>query len=377
MLFKTVFESYMTVSGEDRGAAYQDHLMFNAMNVFFPKSVPEISPIDLSDYLKDTRAKRIKRRGELVPLQPATLNKHTAFLRRILTHAEALGVTVQRFRWSAFVVMEAEQTTGFLTIPEEHTALVDIDDYIRPLFLFSVLSGVRQANAIALRWPQVDMNDRVIRFQAKSRRPGGKAYVVPLTSQIEGVLEDEWGNHIDYVFTFRAKRNNRWGYEQGKRYPLTKAVVRYWWEKLDLEKRWHDLRHTFGTRLYQETKDIHLVQRAMNHADVNTTMRYIHTDLSDVRSAMEILHNKVANLHQQEQIEDKPVPKFSRNFKGGALGGSRTTLGIQCLTLKVRAKRPFDAKRLFWALALTQPTTSPRYRRRKGCALVAGRESRR
>lgn len=315
MLLQQVFDSYMVVSGEDRGAAYQDHLMFKAMAAFFPKYVPEIAPIDLTDYLKDMRAKRIKRDGKLVPLRPATLNKHTQFLRRLLSHAEALGVTVQRFRWKAFLVIEAEQKTSYLTIPEEHATLVDIDDYIRPLFLFSVLSGIRQGNAIDLRWDQVDMEARVIRFQAKSRRPGGKAYIVPLTSQIEGLLEGEWGNHHDSVFTFRARRTSRWGYEKGYRYPLTKALVRAYWEKLDLDKRWHDLRHTFGTRLYQETKDIHLVQRAMNHADVNTTMRYVHTDLSDIQQAMEKLHNKVANLHQQDQIENIQPAKFSRNFK--------------------------------------------------------------
>ncbi|WP_424617629.1 tyrosine-type recombinase/integrase [Bradyrhizobium sp.] len=96
------------------------------------------------------------------------------------------------------------------------------------------------------------------------------------------------------------------------RYPLTKPLVRCYWEKLDLEKRWHDLRHTFGTRLYRETKDIHLVQRAMNHSDVQTTMRYVHTDHSDVQEAMEKLHNKVANLHQIEQMKNKEDPKFLR-----------------------------------------------------------------
>jgi integrase len=200
-------------------------------------------------------------------------------------------------------------------IPEEHVALTDMDDYIRPLFLFSVLSGVRQANALSLRWDQVNMDTRVITFQGKSRRPGGKTYIVPLTGMIEGVLEGEWGHDIDYVFTFVARCNNRWGYKKGKRYPLTKPLVRCYWEKLGLDKRWHDLRHTFGTRLYQETKDIHLVQRAMNHADVNTTQRYVHTDLSDVQEAMEKMHNKVATLHHSGQFENKPPVKFSRNFK--------------------------------------------------------------
>ena len=59
--------------------------------------------------------------------------------------------------------------------------------------------------------------------------------------------------------------------------------------------RWHDVRHTFGTRLYVISVDIHLVQRAMNHSNVATTMRYVHTDREDIREAMEKLPFRKAN----------------------------------------------------------------------------------
>jgi integrase len=39
--------------------------------------------------------------------------------------------------------------------------------------------------------------------------------------------------------------------------------------------RFHDLRHTFGTRMIAKT-DIRRVQEWMGHADVQTTMRYLH-----------------------------------------------------------------------------------------------------
>ncbi len=312
MLLREVFDSYMTVSGTDRSAAYTDRLMFAAMDKFFgPKAVNEISPHDLSKYLSMKRGEKVKRNGELRSLQPATLNKHTQFLRRLINHAEALGEPVKQFRWKAFTVIEPEQQTGYLTVPEEHIALTDMDDYIRPIFLFSVLSGIRLANAIGLKKSMVDWETRRITFKGKSRRPGGKTYIVPLTSQLEGILEKEWNNHDEYVFTFKARKNSRWGYREGHRYPITRPIIREYWERLRLDKRWHDLRHTFGTRLYQETRDIHLVQRAMNHSDVNTTMRYVHTDLSDVQEAMERLHNKVANLHHQEQTRNELDQEFS------------------------------------------------------------------
>ena len=39
--------------------------------------------------------------------------------------------------------------------------------------------------------------------------------------------------------------------------------------------RFHDLRHTFGTRMIAKA-DIHRVQEWMGHADVQTTMKYLH-----------------------------------------------------------------------------------------------------
>jgi integrase len=39
--------------------------------------------------------------------------------------------------------------------------------------------------------------------------------------------------------------------------------------------RFHDLRHTFGTRAITKA-DIRRVQEWMGHADISTTMRYLH-----------------------------------------------------------------------------------------------------
>ncbi len=48
----------------------------------------------------------------------------------------------------------------------------------------------------------------------------------------------------------------------------------------------HTLRHTFATRLYRETKNIRLVQKALGHADLSTTMIYTHIVDGELESAM-------------------------------------------------------------------------------------------
>ena len=48
----------------------------------------------------------------------------------------------------------------------------------------------------------------------------------------------------------------------------------------------HALRHTFATDLYSETTNIRLVQKALGHADLSTTMIYTHIHDADLEEAM-------------------------------------------------------------------------------------------
>jgi integrase/recombinase XerD len=51
----------------------------------------------------------------------------------------------------------------------------------------------------------------------------------------------------------------------------------------------HMLRHTYATELYRETKDIRLVQKALGHASLTTTMIYTHIVDDDMETAMRAL----------------------------------------------------------------------------------------
>jgi integrase len=70
------------------------------------------------------------------------------------------------------------------------------------------------------------------------------------------VFVGDWGGYVDA----RAV---------GRRYAtaLKRAGLR--------QLRFHDLRHTFGTRMIANA-DIRRVQEWMGHADIQTTMKYLH-----------------------------------------------------------------------------------------------------
>ena len=52
--------------------------------------------------------------------------------------------------------------------------------------------------------------------------------------------------------------------------------------------RFHDLRHTFGTRLGEAGASPYAVARLMGHASVETSMIYVHTEAESLRAAAEM-----------------------------------------------------------------------------------------
>ena len=53
--------------------------------------------------------------------------------------------------------------------------------------------------------------------------------------------------------------------------------------------RFHDFRHDFGSKLLRECGNPKIVQRAMNYANIKTTMKYTHLLDDEVADAMERL----------------------------------------------------------------------------------------
>ena len=163
--------------------------------------------------------------------------------------------------------------------PEEIWALVRAakSDQDGALFLTAAFTGLRMGELIALRWRDIDFKGSVVRVRA-SRTVGalttpksGKVRSVPLAPDVAQALKAERG-------LFTAEDDLMFVGEGGgflddsalrRRYKaaLKRAGLR--------QLRFHDLRHTFGTRMIAKA-DIRRVQEWMGHADVQTTMRYLH-----------------------------------------------------------------------------------------------------
>jgi integrase len=165
--------------------------------------------------------------------------------------------------------------------PEEIWALVRAaeSEQDAAIFLTAAFTGLRLGELIALHWRDVDFAGSVLRVRASyaagalTAPKSGKVRSVPLAPDVARALarladRELFTAEDDLVFPGEIG-----GFLDGsalrRRY---KAALK----RADLRSlRFHDLRHTFGTRMIAKA-DIRRVQEWMGHADIQTTMRYLH-----------------------------------------------------------------------------------------------------
>ena len=66
------------------------------------------------------------------------------------------------------------------------------------------------------------------------------------------------------------------------------------------------LRHTFGTVLYKDKKDLDYVAKQMGHKNIDTTRLYVHTTESEKSEQMEAFRKHVK---EAENLRKYPISK--------------------------------------------------------------------
>ncbi len=147
------------------------------------------------------------------------------------------------------------------------------------IFLTAAFTGMRRGELIALRWRDLDFDGHAVRVRssyaggALTAPKSGKVRSMPLAPDVATALaklsqRDLFTGEDDLVFVGDAG-----SYVDGsalrRRYKTALADAKL------RNLRFHDLRHTFGTRMIARA-DIRRVQEWMGHADIQTTMRYLH-----------------------------------------------------------------------------------------------------
>jgi integrase len=255
------------------------------------RSLTEIDHAAAKKMVAWRRGHRIKGRADAPLISNSTVNRSSSkVLQRFFSFAKAEGAQFDREpKWTELLLPEPEERVRELQ-EEEAVAFEDAmrTDY-EPFFEFVRASGMRQKECITLRWSEVNFATRQIVRLGK----GGRRVVFPVTESIREILFPLQGQHPEYVFTYVAVYGNKpLGRVRGERYPLTITGAKSAWQRMRAKAgvkdfRFHDYRHDFGTKLLRETGNLKLVQKALNHRDIKSTLRYAHVLDADVASAVE------------------------------------------------------------------------------------------
>ena len=265
--FKEMMEKYMAEhsipkkASSERDESSKTHLL-----PFFEKyTLLEVTPKLINEY---------KNRRRMEGASPCTINRELALAKH------AFGMAIREWEWAKDnpvlrVSMEKEPPPRdrWLTYEEEEKLLSVSPAWLKEIIIFAVETGCRREEILSLEWKDVNLFERLVIIFGKKT---GERRTVPLTERAFDVLKAKnevkmkvRPLHTNLVLTYPpGRRVNihalRWAFES--------AV-----EKAKIEKcRFHDLRHTFASRLAQSGIDPYTIQKLMGHKTFATTQRYAH-----------------------------------------------------------------------------------------------------
>lgn len=194
------------------------------------------------------------------------------------------------------VIKTTETRIKFLDQPELEKLLAlpypdDAFGQIEPaLYLTAAMTGLRQGELIGLRWRDVDFTARKVRvvspyvrgeFNDPKSEDSGRS--VPMAKRVADALADLRERSL-----YSADNHLVFGHaETGHPLDRSKLVRRF---KKALERAevrritFHELRHTFGTRMSANGVPLRTLQHWMGHADSKTTQVYAHYQPSEAEA---------------------------------------------------------------------------------------------
>jgi integrase len=147
-------------------------------------------------------------------------------------------------------------------------------DHIMPMTLLALNTGMRRGEITQLTWPDVDLKAKRVTVRAGYAK-SGKARHIPLNSEAMAVLK-QWKKQQP----------------EGRLFNVL-GVAKAWGALMTAAKledfRFHDLRHTFASKLVMAGVDLNTVRELLGHGDIKMTLRYAHLAPAHKQAAVELL----------------------------------------------------------------------------------------
>ena len=192
---------------------------------------PYLSDKKLID-INRTMIEEIANNKAATGVSDARVNRVLALIRSILNRA------VNQWEWldSAPKIKlrkEGSHRIRWLTRSEAKKLIAELPSHLADMTIFTLATGLRQANVKNLKWEHVDLENKHAWVNADEAK-GAKTISVPLNLDALTILKKRLGTHSKYVFTYKGK-------------PVFNVSTKAWTKALGragIENFcWHDLRH--------------------------------------------------------------------------------------------------------------------------------------
>lgn len=217
--------------------------------------------------------------------KPATLNRYRALLSLAYSVANRNGKLSVNPARLVRLRKENNARVRFLDDQEESVLRSRIRALYperEPDFDLDLHTGMRRSEQYRLRWQDVDLKRGIITIPRS--KPGEKRHI-PINSTARAALgmlrsrADSSGLVCPELRWVDGNDARRWFEECVKQ----AGVVNF---------HWHDLRHTFASRLVMAGVDLRTVQELLGHKTIAMTVRYSHLAPAHQREAIERLASR-------------------------------------------------------------------------------------
>jgi integrase len=237
------------------------------------------------------------------PIRPATINRQTMCLSAIFREAWDREYVDRNPCRGVRLLPENNKRVRWLTDDEEKKLLGACAVHLRPIVLTAIHSGMRKGELLSLTWGDIDFDQRLVRVRAENSKTHKTRYI-PMNDTLYATLKeiapssDAWGAALP-VFAHSESDTQRKGPRRGVRTAFEAACRRA--DVTDLH--FHDLRHTFASRLVQAGVALNRVGELLGHSTLQVTMRYAHLAPANLVDAVKL-------LDKAPEVEPAPSAKF-------------------------------------------------------------------
>jgi len=280
------------------------YLMKASMKPFFGSmACVKIRSLDIEHYVKHRLDEGVSK---------ATANRSVQILRRMFNLAIDWGYLAENPASKVKLFSEKDNLKERVLTEDEELRLLDASlPHIRPIVLCALHTGMRRGEILGLRWDQVDFEKRMIRVE---RTKSGKPRFIDINGTLLELLRRQRVDNPQSEFVFPSNRTGRAFFK------VDKAFKRACKLALITGLRFHDLRHTFASRLIARGVDIITVKELLGHSSVRITERYTHSQNEQKRQAVARLDAPITpslsrGCHAEPQGKKKAPanPYFSMN----------------------------------------------------------------